>query len=122
MNHIILIGNVGKDPAARGQERNIASFSLAVDERRKGGEKTTQWFNCVAFGRTGESIISNVTKGSTVAITGKLKTNTWEKDGVKQQDVDVIVNTWEFVTSKPKNNAIGNQGAPTWHPDSDKWG
>ena len=70
MNHIILIGNVGKDPTARGQERNIASFSLAVDERRKGGEKTTQWFNCVAFGRTGESIISNVTKGSTVAITG----------------------------------------------------
>jgi single-strand DNA-binding protein len=51
----------------------IASFSLAVNSRRKGGEKETTWFNCVAFGKTGEAILANVTKGSQLAVTGKLK-------------------------------------------------
>lgn len=122
MNHIILIGNVGKDPIARGADGGIASFSLAVDSRKKGGEKDTQWFNCVAFKRTAESILSHVKKGDTLALTGKIKTKTWEKDGVKQLDVDVVVDTWQFVSSKPSEpNAISNQGPATWTPDGSRW-
>lgn len=121
MNHIILIGNVGRDPEARGKSGDIASFSLAVNSRRKGGEKETQWFNCVAFGKTGESILANVTKGSQLAVTGKLKSNTWERDGVKHQDLDVIINTWEFVAPKSYPESIGQNGPATWSPDGRKW-
>jgi single-strand DNA-binding protein len=123
MNHIILIGNVGRDPEARGADGGIAKFSLAVDSRKKGGEKDTQWFNCVAFRRTAEAILNHVKKGDTLAITGKLKTNTWEKNGVKQLDVDVVVDTWQFVSSKQSSerNAISNQGPATWSPDGSSW-
>lgn len=121
MNHIILIGNVGRDPEARGKSGDIASFSLAVNSRRKGGEKETQWFNCVAFGKTGESILANVTKGSQLAVTGKLKSNTWERDGVKHQDLDVIINTWEFVAPKSYPESVGQNGPATWSPDGRRW-
>ena len=124
MNHIVLIGNVGRDPEARGKSGDIASFSLAVNSRRKGGEKETQWFNCVAFGKTGESILANVTKGSQLAVTGKLKSNTWERDGVKHQDLDVIINTWEFVSAKGSERypeSVGQNGPATWSPDGRRW-
>ena len=121
MNHIILIGNVGRDPEARGKSGDIASFSLAVNSRRKGGEKETQWFNCVAFGKTGESILANVTKGAQLAVTGKLKSNTWERDGVKHQDLDVIINTWEFVAPKSYPESVGQNGPATWSPDGRRW-
>ena len=121
MNHIISIGNVGRDPEARGKSGDIASFSLAVNSRRKGGEKETQWFNCVAFGKTGESILANVTKGAQLAVTGKLKSNTWERDGVKHQDLDVIINTWEFVAPKSYPESVGQNGPATWSPDGRRW-
>ena len=120
MNHIILIGNVGRDPEARGKSGDIASFSLAVNSRKKGGEKETQWFDCVAFGKTAESILAVVKKGSQLAITGKLKSNTWERDGVKHHDLDVIINTWEFVSPKTPES-IGQQGPNTWTPDGRRW-
>ena len=107
MNHIVLIGNVGRDPEARGKSGDIASFSLAVNSRRKGGEKETTWFNCVAFGKTGESILANVTKGSQLAVTGKLKSN-----------------TWEFVSAKGSERypeSVGQNGPATWSPDGRRW-
>jgi len=66
--------------------------------------------------------LSHVKKGDTLAITGKLKTNTWEKNGVKQLDVDVVIDTWQFVRSKQtERNAISNQGPATWSPDGSSW-
>jgi len=121
MNHVILIGNLGRDPIARGSDRNIASFSLAVEHRKKGGEKQTQWFDCVAFGKTGEALLKNAKKGDKLAITGKIKTKVWERDGIKQQDLDIVIETWQFVGSKPTSNAIGNQGPASWTPDGDQW-
>ena len=122
MNHIVLIGNVGSDPQARGDQKDIASFRLAVNQRKRGGEKDTQWFDCVAFSRTGQSILEHVRKGSHIAITGKVKTRSWERDGVKRQDLDVIVNTWEFVTAKSSTpESIGQGGGASWSPDGNRW-
>jgi single-strand DNA-binding protein len=114
MNRVWLIGNVGKAPEARGQNKDIASFSLAVNQRLKGGEKSTMWFSCVAFNKTGSSILEHVQVGSLIAITGKIKTNQYEREGRKVQDLDVIIDTWEFVGPKPERNPIGNQGDASW--------
>lgn len=121
MNHIILIGNIGKDPQARGTDSGIAVMSMAVDSRKKGGEKETQWFNLVAFGKTAEAILKNVKKGDTLAITGKIKSKTWERDGVRQQDLDVVVDTWQFVSSKNPRNEFSQNGPATWTPDGGQW-
>lgn len=122
MNHIVLIGNVGGDPQARGDQRDIAAFRLAVNQRKRGGEKDTQWFDCVAFGKTGQSILEHVKRGAQIAITGKVKTRSWERDGVKRQDLDVIINTWEFVTAKSSTpESIGQGGGASWSPDGNRW-
>ena len=120
MNRVWLIGNVGRAPEARGQMRDIASFSLAVNQRLKGGEKSTMWVNCVAFNKTGSSILEHVKTGSLIAICGKLKMNSYERDGVQRKDLDIIIDTWEFVGGKPERSAIGNQGASSWS-DSKGW-
>ena len=120
MNRVWLIGNVGKAPEARGQMRDIASFSLAVNQRLKGGEKSTMWVHCVAFNKTGLSILEHVTVGAQIAICGKIKMNSYERDGVQRKDLDIIIDTWEFVGSKPERSAIGNQGASSWS-DSKGW-
>ena len=122
MNHIVLIGRVGGDPQARGDQRDIAAFRLAVYQLKRGGEKDTQWFDCVAFKRTGQSILEHVKKGSHIAITGKVKTRSWERDGVKRQDLDVIINTWEFVTAKGSTpESVGQGGGASWSPDGTRW-
>jgi single-stranded DNA-binding protein len=54
----------------------------------------------VLFGATGESFMKAVTKGKHIAIEGKIKTRTWEKDGRKMQDIDVVVDNWRFVGAK----------------------
>lgn len=117
MNRVWLIGNVGKSPEARGTANDIASFSLAVNQRLRGGEKSTMWFSCVAFGKTGQSILEHVQTGSLIALTGKIKTNEYQRDGRKVQDLDIIVDTWEFVGARPQRSAIGNQGPSTWESD-----
>jgi single-strand DNA-binding protein len=120
MNRVWLIGNVGKTPEARGNTKDIASFSLAVNQRLKGGEKSTMWFNCVAFNKTGQSILEHVQVGSLIAVTGKIKTNQYERNGTKVQDLDIIVDTWEFIGPKPEGRSpISNQGDASW--SGDRW-
>ena len=118
MNRIVLSGNVGKRPEARGHQGNIASFSLAVDVRQKGGEKSTMWCKCVAFGKTGESILKSVDKGSFVAVWGKMQQSEWEQNGVKRTDLEIVVDGWEFIGSKPRDegerNPVSNQGPASW--------
>ena len=126
MNRIVLSGNIGKRPESRGSQGNIASFSLAVDVRQKGGEKSTMWCKCVAFGKTGESILKNVDSGSFVALWGKMQQSEWQKDGVKRIDLEIVVDGWEFVGAKPRelehkaeSNPISNQGSASWTGSQD---
>jgi single-strand DNA-binding protein len=120
MNRIILIGTTGRDPEARGAQNNIINCSLAVDSYSK-GEKGVDWFNLVLFGATGESFMKAVTKGKHIAIEGKLKTRTWEKDGRKMQDIDVVVDSWRFVGAKVPDNSTPISGPSSWGGGDSSW-
>lgn len=119
MNRIILIGVIGRDPEARGASNDIITTSLAVDSFSK-GEKNTDWFNLIAFGERGKAMMTHVKKGKHVAIEGKMKVNKWERDGVKHQDVDIIVDSWRFVGANvDRSSATG--GSASWDPTSPRW-
>jgi single-strand DNA-binding protein len=120
MNRIILIGTTGRDPEARGAQNNIINCSLAVDSYSK-GEKGVDWFNLVLFGATGESFMKAVTKGKHIAIEGKIKTRTWEKDGRKMQDIDVVVDNWRFVGAKVPDNSTPISGPSSWGGGDSSW-
>ena len=107
MNKVILMGRLTRDPEVRYSQGEgqmaIARFSLAVDRRfkRQGDTVTADFFNCTAFGKTGEFVEKYLRKGIKVVIEGELQNNNYEdKNGTKHYSVQIIVNQIEFAESK----------------------
>jgi len=96
MSHqtLIILGNVGKaEIRTTNNGTKVASFSVAVSERRKGEDQTT-WFNCIAFDKTAEVVEKYVQKGSKVLVQGRIATRDYEdKDGNRRY-------VWEVVTDR----------------------
>lgn len=108
MNKAILVGNIGNAPEITNLENGnkIAKFSIATSEtyKNKQGEKVTdtEWHNITAFGKVAEIIEKYFEKGSKILVEGKIKTDRWEKDGVKKYSTGIIMQNFEFVGSAKK--------------------
>lgn len=104
MNNVTLIGRFTKDPEIKytNEGLSIARFTLAVDRRFKTkDEKTADFPNCVAFGKTAEFIERYFRKGAKIGVTGRIQTGSYEKqDGTKVYTTDVVVENAEFVERK----------------------
>lgn len=110
MNKVIIIGRLTKDPNLNftpGNGTAVCKFGVAVSRPFKKGE--TDFINCIAFGKTGESIGQYMQKGKEIALTGRIQTGSYDKaDGTKVYTTDVVVENFEFVGSKgssSNNNA-----------------
>lgn len=110
MNNVNLIGNLGKDPEIRYQESGlcIAKFSLAYNRVQK-GEKTTDWFEVTAFGKTAETVANYVKKGEKVAIEGRLQQEKWvdRESGGNRSRVVLICNSLTLLGGKEKAEGEG---------------
>ena len=122
MNKLIISGRLCADMnVVQSQEgKSIARFNFAVNRRfKREGEPEADFFQCVAFGKTAETLIKcSVGKGTKLLIDGELRNNNYEKDGVMQYGNQVIVNTFEFCESK----ASGGMGQATQAPQTDEMG
>lgn len=99
MNVVCLTGRLCNDiePRVTSNGKTVASFNLAVQKDKE----NTNFFRCVAFGKTADNIVAFFHKGSMMAITGSLGSNKWEdKEGHKRESVSVLVNGFSFVESK----------------------
>ena len=97
VNKVILLGRLGRDPETRyASEGGTAICRLAVAtsrhyKDRDGNRKDeTEWHNVVLFGRTAEVAQQYLTKGSEVYVEGRLRTRSYEKDGVKRFFTEII--------------------------------
>ena len=97
VNKVILIGNLGRDPEVRHLESgtSVASFSMATTESYKDrttGERrdVTEWHNIVLWRGLADIAEKYLKKGSSVYIEGKLRTRSWEKDGVTRYTTEVV--------------------------------
>ena len=106
-NKVQLIGNLGNNPDVRDTEsgKKMARVSIATNEnyRNAKGEtvKETQWHNAIAWGKNAEVIEKYLTKGSQVAIEGKLVNRNYvDKDGIKRYMTEVQVNDILLLGSK----------------------
>ena len=108
MNQIFLCGRLCNDPDVRyGTNSNaIAKFSIAVDRRfKRDGQPTADFFNCVAFGKTGEFIEKYFHKGSKILLNGEMQNNNYKnKEGQMVYGFQVLVNNVEFAESKSQQN------------------
>ena len=105
MNKIILMGRLTRDPEVRyGAANNtaVARFSIAVDRRfKREGQPDADFFNCTAFGRTGEFVEKYLRKGTKVVLDGELQNDNYTgKDGKMVYGMQIVVNNVEFAESK----------------------
>lgn len=111
MNNVNLIGNIATEIDLRAIPNNslfVASFSLAVNEGY-GDKKRTNFINIKAFGKIAENVAQYQDVGSKIAVTGKIQTGSYEKDGIKRYTFEVIANNIEFLNSGA-NKGNGSQG------------
>lgn len=90
MNKVILIGRVGKDPEL-GQTTGgtaVAKINLATSEKYKDKE-LTEWHTVRCWRSTAEYAANYCKKGTLISVEGKLRTETWEKDGQKRSQTIV---------------------------------
>jgi single-strand DNA-binding protein len=95
-NRVILVGNLTRDPELRyiPSGTAVTEVGLAVNDRRKNasGEwvDETTFIDVTLWGRTAEVASEYLNKGSSVLIEGRLKLDTWEKDGKKNSKLRVV--------------------------------
>ena len=114
LNHIVIMGRLTRDPELRrtGTGTAVASFSVAVDRDfggRDGGEKDTDFIDCVAWRQTGEFVSKYFTKGRMIVVSGRLQIRSWtDKDGNKRRTAEVVADNVYFGDSKRDgDNAYG---------------
>ena len=115
LNHITIMGRLTRDPELRrtGSGIAVASFTVAVDRDfggRDGGERETDFIDCVAWRQTGEFVSKYFTKGSMIVVSGRLQIRGWtDKDGNKRRTAEVVADNVYFGESKRTNegNAYG---------------
>lgn len=119
VNKVILVGNVGRDPETKHLDKGVAvsNFSLATTENytSKTGEKvsTTEWHNIVAWRGLAEVVEKYVKKGSQLYIEGRLRTRTYEKDGIKHYATEIFANSIELLGKREGQAEIPGQPAVT---------
>ncbi len=109
-NRVILIGNLTRDVEIRHTANTklaVCQNAIAVNDRRKNaaGEwvDETTFVDVTFFGRMAESVSQYLSKGSPIFIEGRLKLDTWEKDGQKRSKLYVIADRMQFLSGRPES-------------------
>ena len=106
LNHITIMGRLTRDPELRRTSSGIAvaSFTLAVDRdfgSREGGERETDFIDCVAWRQTGEFVSKYFAKGRMAVVSGRLQIRNWtDKEGNKRRTAEVVADNVYFGDSK----------------------
>ncbi|MDO4848653.1 MAG: single-stranded DNA-binding protein [Coriobacteriia bacterium] len=117
INKVMITGNLTRDPELRatGSGMQILQFGVAVNDRRR-NQQTGEWedypnfVDCVVFGSRAEALSRFLSKGSKVAVEGKLRYSSWEaKEGGRRSKLEVIVDDLDFLSQRGGQQG-GSQG------------
>ena len=111
LNQCNFIGRLGADPETRYLTNGdaVASFRIAVGWKGKDKERA-EWVSVSAFGKLAEICGQWLKKGSQVFISGRMKTDEYEKDGVKRYSTKIIADRMQMVGGKSREE--GQASAP----------
>lgn len=106
INRVNITGNLTRDPELRATAggTQILAFGVAVNDRRKNPqtgawEDVPNFVDCIVFGQRAEAVSRFISKGSKVAIEGKLRYSSWEtKEGQRRSKLEVIVDEIDFLS------------------------
>ena len=130
LNHITIMGRLVRDPELRrtGSGVAVTSFTVAVDRDfnpKDGGEKETDFIDCVAWRAAGEFVSKYFKKGSMIVVSGRLQIRNWtDKEGNKRRTAEVIADNVYFGDSKKESiiddgnpSGYGMTGNPAYQED-----
>lgn len=106
INKVMLTGNVTRDPELRATASgtSVLAFGLAVNDvvrNQSGGwDQYTNFFDCTLFGKRADGLAKILAKGDKIAVEGRLRYSTWERDGQKRSKVEIVVNEVELMSRK----------------------
>ena len=109
MNKVILIGRLTKDPELRytpGNGTAVTTLTLAIDNyNSKTGEKSADFIPVVIWGKQAENTAQYMSKGSQIAISGRITTRSYDaKDGTKRYVTEVVADMFNGIQFLSKNN------------------
>ena len=112
INRVNISGNLTRDPELRATASGtqVLSFGVAVNDRRR-NPHTGEWedypnfVDCTMFGTRAEAVSRYLSKGSKVAIEGKLRYSSWERDGQRRSKLEIIVDEIEFLSRSADGQA-----------------
>ena len=121
INRVVISGNLTRDPELRATATGmqVMNIGVAVNDRRR-NPQTGEWedypnfVDCTMFGTRAEAVSRYLSKGSKVAIEGKLRYSSWERDGQRRSKLEVIVDEIEFMSRGQHGEAGGYAPAPSY--------
>jgi single-strand DNA-binding protein len=112
INKVILIGNLGSDPEMRYTANGtaIAKFRVATNEsyndKEGNRQEHTEWHLVTAWGRLGEVCGQYLSKGKQVFIEGRLRTSSYEKDGIKRYTTEIIARDMQMLGASQERTGV----------------
>lgn len=128
INSVVLTGRLTRDPQMRytGTEMPVAQFGLAVDRPRRNaqGERETDFFEIIAFGKTAEVVNQYMKKGRMVGVRGRIQIRKYTaKDNTQRTVCEILADQVAFLDSRQDQGpremaggAGGTEGAPPVPP------
>lgn len=117
VNKVQIIGTLGRDPEMKYLPSGsaVVTVSVATDESyndKNSGQKVekTEWHRMTAFGKLAEIIGQYLKKGSKAYFEGKLRTNEYEKDGIKRYSTEIVVNDMMMLDGRQDTGMNANSG------------
>lgn len=123
-NRVILMGNITRDIELKYTQTNLAvtELGLAVNDRRKTASgdwvDETTFVDVTLWGRTAEVASEYLSKGSPVLVEGRLKLDTWEKEGQKRSKLRVVGEKMQMLGGKSGGGGGGGGGTPNSRPNT----
>lgn len=120
LNHITIMGRLTRDPELRrtGSGIAVASFTLAVDRDfapKDGGERETDFIDCVAWRQAGEFVSKYFFKGKMAVVSGRLQVRSWtDKDGNKRRTAEIVADNVYFGDSKKEPDSSEGADTPSY--------
>ena len=108
LNSVALTGRLTADPEFKefGEGKQVANFSLAVNEYKKGDGDAVSFVPVTVWNKTAEVAKNFLSKGSQVAIKGRLQQQRWEQpDGQKRSKIQIVCESLTLLGGKKKENA-----------------
>ena len=112
MNKVILMGRLTNEPELR-QTLNgtmVAKFSLAV--KRRFSNDQADFLNCSAWGKTAEFVSKYFHKGNMIALSGRIETGSYQKDGQTVYTTGIVAEEVYFTGEKVEQGTANQMGTP----------